>query len=129
MGPLQVQEVTMKVLIAYYKHGPAAIVAVKGIRDYAEASLTLSAFAESTNIILEEDPAQAPPGLCPPRDDFTQVPQTPLPPSPTRIGQIRYKPPPHQNGPLPRSPRRTSLLPTLSLPMDRQDTTPSRHYS
>jgi len=74
MGPLQVQEATMKVLIAHNKHGPAAIAAVKDIKDYAEASLTLSAFAENTNIILEEDPAQVPSDLCPPRNDFTQVP-------------------------------------------------------
>ena len=50
---LQVQEATIKVLIASYKHGPAAIAAVKDMRDYAEFALTLVAFAENTNFTLE----------------------------------------------------------------------------
>jgi len=65
MGPIQVQEATIKVLIAHYKHGPAAIEAVKDIKDYAEASLTLSAFVENTNITLEEDPVHVTPTAAP----------------------------------------------------------------
>jgi len=61
MGPIQMHEATIKVLIAHYKHGPAAIEAVKDIRDYVEASLTLAAFGEDTNITLEDDPVQVPP--------------------------------------------------------------------
>jgi hypothetical protein len=56
MGPIHVQEATINILIAHYKHGPVAIEAVNDIKDYAEASLTLSAFVENTNITLEEDP-------------------------------------------------------------------------
>jgi len=54
MGPIQVQEATIKVLIAHYKWGPTALEAVKDIKDCAEASLTTAAFAENTNITLEE---------------------------------------------------------------------------
>ena len=71
---LQVQEATINVLSTLYKHGPGVVKAVKDTRDYAEASLTIAAFAENTNIILEEDPAKVPPHLCPPRDALTQVP-------------------------------------------------------
>ena len=65
MGPIQVHEATIKVLIAHYKHGPAAIEAVRDIKDYAEASLTLSAFVENINITLEEDPVQVTPTAAP----------------------------------------------------------------
>ena len=61
MRSLKVQKAAIKVLIAHHKHGPTAIAAVKDIMDYAEASLTLSAFAKNTNITLEEDPVQIPP--------------------------------------------------------------------
>ena len=72
MGPIQVQETNFKILITHYKHGPFAIEAVKDIRDYAKASLTLSAFVENTNITLEDDPVQVPPDRCSPCDNLTQ---------------------------------------------------------
>jgi len=74
MGPLQFQEATIKVLIAHYKHGPAALATIKGIMDYAEASLTAAAFAENTNITLEEEPTQVPSYLRLPKGVPIRVP-------------------------------------------------------
>ena len=39
--------------------------------DYAEASLTLSAFVENTIITLEDDPVQVPPDRTSPCDNLT----------------------------------------------------------
>jgi hypothetical protein len=61
MGSIQVMEATIIILTTQYKWGPAALEAAKVIRDYAKASLTIAAFAENTNITLEEDPAQVSP--------------------------------------------------------------------
>jgi len=116
MGPIQVQEATIKVLIAHYKHGPDAIEAVKDIRDYVEASLASSAFVENTNITLKEDPVQVSPDRRSPCDNFTQGHKTLLlPPPQTRIGRILHRPPQYQYGPLPsRLPR--DLSPPDTLP-------------
>jgi len=65
MGPIQVPEATIKVLIAHYKHGPAAIEAVKDIRDYAEASLTLSPSVEKPTSTSKRTRFRYPPTAAP----------------------------------------------------------------